>query len=69
MAATRSGIGAGAMLSMPRATIGDIWEGRAAEPVLPASLFKNSIFTVSALASLLAAMGMFGTIMFIPLFF
>ncbi len=46
-----------------------VWEGRAAEPVLPASLFKNSIFTVSALASLLAAMGMFGSIMFIPLFF
>jgi len=46
-----------------------LWEGRAAEPVLPASLFKNSIFTISALASLLAAMGMFGSIMFIPLFF
>ncbi len=46
-----------------------LWEGRAAEPVLPATLFGNSIFTVSAVASLLAAAGMFGCIMFIPLFF
>ncbi len=43
-------------------------ESRAAEPILSPSLFKNRIFTVSNLASFLIAGGMFGAIMYLPLF-
>ena len=43
-------------------------EMRAAEPVLNPRLFRNSIFTVSALASAVQSAGMFGAIMFLPLF-
>ena len=46
-----------------------VWvETRAAEPIIPLSLFKNSIVTTSVLALMLMAIGMFGTILFIPLF-
>jgi EmrB/QacA subfamily drug resistance transporter len=46
-----------------------IWvERRAAEPIIPLSLFRNSIVSVSVLALMLMAIGMFGTILFIPLF-
>lgn len=43
-------------------------ERHAPDPILPLSLFKNSIFTISALASLIVGVGMFGTIIYIPLF-
>jgi len=43
-------------------------ESRAAEPIIPLSLFRNSIVSVSVLALMLMAIGMFGTILFIPLF-
>jgi EmrB/QacA subfamily drug resistance transporter len=43
-------------------------EMRAAEPVINPRLFHNSIFRVSALASMLQAAAMFGAIMFLPLF-
>jgi EmrB/QacA subfamily drug resistance transporter len=43
-------------------------ETRAGEPIIPLSLFKNRIVTVSVIALSLMAMGMFGTILFIPLF-
>lgn len=43
-------------------------ETRAKEPILPLELFKNPIFTVAALASLLTGIIMFGNTMFIPLF-
>ena len=43
-------------------------ESRAAEPILSPSLFRNRIFTVSNLASFLIAGGMFGAIMYLPLF-
>ena len=43
-------------------------EMRAPEPVLNPRLFRNSIFTVSALASAVQSAGMFGAIMFLPLF-
>ena len=43
-------------------------ESRAAEPVLNPQLFRNSIFAVSAVASSLQSAGMFGAIMFLPLF-
>ncbi len=43
-------------------------ERRAAEPIINPALFRNSIFTISATASSLQSAGMFGAIMFLPLF-
>ncbi len=44
-----------------------VWrEYRAAEPIIPPRLFKNDIFRVSALLSLLSGAGMFGAIIFLP---
>lgn len=43
-------------------------ESRAAEPILDLQLFKNRIFSVSAIALFMTGMGMFGAIIFIPLF-
>jgi len=43
-------------------------ERRAAEPVLPLSLWRNPIFTYSNLANAAVAMGMFGAIYFIPVY-
>jgi EmrB/QacA subfamily drug resistance transporter len=43
-------------------------ESRAIEPIIPLGLFKNSIVSVSIVAMVLMAMGMFGTILFIPLY-
>lgn len=40
----------------------------AAEPILPLSLFRRRIFNVSMLAIFLTSMGMFGAILYIPLF-
>jgi EmrB/QacA subfamily drug resistance transporter len=46
-----------------------LWiESRAPEPIIPLSLFKNPIIAVSTLAMLCVTMGMFGTILFVPLF-
>jgi EmrB/QacA subfamily drug resistance transporter len=39
------------------------------EPLIPLSLFKNRVVTVSSLMIFLTAAGMFGAITFIPLFF
>lgn len=44
-----------------------IWRERfAAEPILPLELFKNSIFRVSSILSLLIGIVMFGAIIFLP---
>jgi EmrB/QacA subfamily drug resistance transporter len=43
-------------------------ETRAKEPIIPLSLFRNSIVSTSVLALTFMAIGMFGTILFIPLF-
>jgi len=43
-------------------------ERHAQEPILPLSLFRNRIFNVSMIAIFLSAMGMFGGILYIPLF-
>ena len=43
-------------------------ELRAAEPIITPALFTNSIFTISVLATFLLAAGMFGAIMYLPLF-
>jgi EmrB/QacA subfamily drug resistance transporter len=43
-------------------------ERRAAEPVLPLSLFRSPVFTISNIASLVIGAAMFGTIIYIPVF-
>lgn len=44
-----------------------IWrETKAAEPILPLRLFKNEIFSVSVILSLLVGVVMFGAIIFLP---
>jgi EmrB/QacA subfamily drug resistance transporter len=45
-----------------------LWERRSPEPILPLGLFKNSIFSVSILLSLLAGIAMFASILYIPEF-
>jgi len=43
-------------------------ENRAKEPILPLSLFHNRVFSTSMAAILLSSMGLFGAIIYIPLF-
>src|SRR5579883_2871363 len=46
-----------------------LWvEARAAEPIISPRLFKSSIFSVSTLAMFLVSAGMFGAILYLPLF-
>jgi EmrB/QacA subfamily drug resistance transporter len=46
-----------------------IWrETKAKDPIVSLSLFKNRVFTVSIIATFLASLGMFGSILFIPVF-
>jgi predicted MFS family arabinose efflux permease len=44
-------------------------ESRAAEPIMPLSMFGNSVATLSMIAVFFMGMGLFGGIIFIPLFF
>ena len=47
-----------------------VWvESRAAEPILPLSLFRNRSISVSLLAVFLAGFGFFGAIIFVPRWF
>jgi hypothetical protein len=43
-------------------------ESRAPEPIIPLSLFKSRIVAISNVTSFLTGMGMFGAIIFIPLY-
>src|SRR5207244_7335148 len=43
-------------------------EKRAAEPILPLWLFRESIITVSSIAIFVLGIGMFGVILYVPLF-
>jgi EmrB/QacA subfamily drug resistance transporter len=43
-------------------------ETKAADPIIPLGLFKNSIFTTSVIVTFLMGMAMFGVILYIPLF-
>lgn len=45
-----------------------ITEKRVRNPVLSLSLFNNKVFTTSVIATFLTAMGMFGAIIYIPVF-
>ncbi len=43
-------------------------EARAAEPIVPLTLFRSPVIVVSAISLFLSGMGMFGAILFLPLF-
>ena len=43
-------------------------ERRNAQPIIGPSLFKNSIFSVSVIITMITSMGMFGSILFLPLY-
>ncbi len=43
-------------------------EEKAAEPIIPLHVFKNSIFAISAASGFFLSIGMFGAIMFLPLY-
>jgi EmrB/QacA subfamily drug resistance transporter len=46
-----------------------LWiQSRAAEPTIPLDLFRNRIFNVSMIIVFLTSMGMFGAVLYIPLF-
>jgi EmrB/QacA subfamily drug resistance transporter len=42
------------------------WETRAAEPIVPLRLFRNSVFSVASVLSLVTGAVMFGAIIFLP---
>ncbi len=44
------------------------WETRAAEPILPLSLFRSRVFSVASAMGFAIGMAMFGAIVFIPLY-
>ena len=44
-------------------------ESRAAEPIIPLGLFRNNVVSLSMVAILLTGFGMFGGMIYIPLFF
>ncbi|MFC1955254.1 MDR family MFS transporter [Chloroflexota bacterium] len=44
-------------------------ESRSKEPIIPLSLFRNQIVSISFLVIFFTAFGMFGSIIFVPLFF
>ncbi|HEX8228173.1 MAG TPA: MDR family MFS transporter [Chloroflexia bacterium] len=43
-------------------------QSRAKEPIIPLDLFKHNIFTVSMITVFLTGVGMFGAVLYIPLF-
>lgn len=45
-----------------------LWEQRASEPILPLRLFRHSVFSVSAASLFIVGVGMFGAIVFVPLY-
>jgi EmrB/QacA subfamily drug resistance transporter len=47
----------------------EIWlESRHGQPIIEPGLFRNSIFSVSSLVTIIFGMGLFGSVSFIPLF-
>ncbi len=46
-----------------------IVESRAPEPIMPLALFRNRIFSLTMVTIFIAGFGMFGAIVFVPLFF
>jgi EmrB/QacA subfamily drug resistance transporter len=63
------GLFAGAAVVLTVFVIYQAWlERRGGQPIIEPSLFKNSIFSVSTLVTIIFGMGLFGSIFFIPLF-
>ena len=44
------------------------WEGKAVEPILPLTLFKNRTFTLTSIIAFIIGAGMFGAIIMLPLY-
>ncbi|HEY1349609.1 MAG TPA: MDR family MFS transporter [Ktedonobacteraceae bacterium] len=63
------GLLAGSVLVLAVFLLYEIWlERRDGQPIISPSLFKNSIFSVSSIVTVIFGMGLFGSISFIPLF-
>ena len=45
-----------------------LWEFKAAEPILPMTLFKNHTFTITSILGFIIGAGMFGAIIMLPLY-
>lgn len=45
-----------------------LWEFKAAEPILPMTLFKNRTFTLTSIIGFIIGAGMFGAIVMLPLY-
>ena len=45
-----------------------LWEARAPEPILPLTLFRNRVFTVSSAIGFVVGLGLFGAVTFLPLY-
>jgi EmrB/QacA subfamily drug resistance transporter len=58
-----------AVLGIALLAVFAVIERRAPEPVLPLSLFKNDVFRIAGLLSLIVGFALFGTVTFLPLFF
>jgi len=56
------------LLAMVSAVLFIAAEQRAAEPILSLELFKNRVFTITNIVGFLMGLGMFGSLMFLPLF-
>jgi EmrB/QacA subfamily drug resistance transporter len=61
--ATILGLGVGALMAV---ALFVVVEQRAAEPVIPLSLFRGRVFTVSGLLGLIVGFAMFGAITYLP---
>jgi EmrB/QacA subfamily drug resistance transporter len=63
------GLFAGAFVALVSFAIYEAWlERRGGQPIIEPSLFKNSIFSVSTLVTMIFGMALFGGIFFIPLY-
>lgn len=65
-----SGIILGLVAAAVVALVGFVaWEQRVSEPILPLRLFGNRTVTVASLASVIVGAGMFGGIVYLPVYF
>ncbi|HZU70076.1 MAG TPA: MDR family MFS transporter [Ktedonobacteraceae bacterium] len=63
------GLFAGSAIVLTIFVVYQAWlERRGGQPIIEPSLFKNSIFSVSTVVTIIFGMGLFGSIFFIPLF-
>jgi EmrB/QacA subfamily drug resistance transporter len=59
----------GALVGLAAFIVYEGWlERHAAQPIIEPSLFKNRIFSISVLITVISNMGLFGSIFFLPLF-